>query len=154
MNPLDFYELAKEIRKNKSAFPEALKRTAVGRIYYAIFLLIREDMRAAITETSEAFMYEKLSISGSIHSLLVSALKEVQPDNHFGNVLFGMGKRRRKADYEPNAGENWDNRIDDNINNAEELIQNRTEIQRLFSENAMVIGKIVANYYSALIQSP
>lgn len=146
MDPLDFYELAKEVGSFSSSFPEALKRTIVGRIYYAIFLMIRKELGTSAVKP----MYDSLSQMGLIHSVIVGALKEIESSNHLGNVLYGMGRRRRTADYKLNVRRNWDQEITDNISDAEELLRNKSRMQTMFSRKSLEIDNLILRWHSKI----
>lgn len=149
MNPLDFYEFAKEIRSNASNFPEARKRTILGRIYYAVFLLVRDELGLSLQNSQFKSVYDSLSRQGPIHSLIVDVLKEVEASNHLGNVLYGMGRRRRDADYKMHITKNWDREISDSISDAEEMLRNRTTMQTLFSQKGPEIDTLIASWQSS-----
>ena len=151
MDPLDFYEFAKEIRPNTSNFPEAMKRTIVGRVYYAIFLMVRDELGQSLQNSQFRSVYDSLSQQGPIHSLVVNVLKEVEASNHLGNVLYGMGRRRRDADYKMHMTKNWDREINDSISDAEEMLRNRTTMQTLFSQKGPEIDTVIVSW-SARVQ--
>jgi hypothetical protein len=154
LDPLDFYEFAKEIRSNTSFFPEALKRTILGRIYYAVFLFVRDDLSLSLQSSPLKLAYDSMSREGLIHSLVVDALKEVETSNHLGNVLFGMGRRRRDADYKMHITKNWDREISDSISDAEEVLRNRSIMQTLFSQKGPEIDSLIANWSARLAKGP
>lgn len=154
MNPLDFYGFAKEIRSSASSFPEALKRTILGRIYYAVFLLVRDDLSSSLQNSAYKLVYDSMSREGLIHSLVVDALKEVEASNHLGNVLHGMGRRRRDADYKMHITKNWDREINDSISDAEEMLRNRTTMQVLFSQKGPEIDTVIAIWSARVARGP
>lgn len=150
MDPLDFYELAKEVGSFSSSFPEALKRTIVGRMYYAIFLMIREELGTSLRSSTVKPMYDSLSQKGAIHSVIVDALKEIERSNHLGHVLYGMHRRRRTADYKLNVTRNWNQEITDSVSDAEELLRNKSRMQTMFSRKSLEIDNLVLIWHSRI----
>lgn len=150
MDPLDFYKFAKEVKGYSSNFPEALKRTIVGRIYYAIFLMIRDDLEVSLKHSGAGPMYKSLSQKGLIHSLISAVLRKVERTNHLGNLLYGMRRRRGTADYKLKGSKNWDKEIGEITLQAEELLRNQSKMQTLFSQKSIEIDTLIFDFHSKL----
>jgi uncharacterized protein (UPF0332 family) len=146
LDPLDFYEFAKEIRSSTSSFPEAKKRTIVGRVYYAVFLMIRDELGQSLVNSPLKSVYDSLSQQGLIHSLVVDVLKTIETSSYLGNVLYGMHRRRRTADYRMQAAKNWDNEINDIVADAEEMLRNRSTMHTMFSQKGPEIDTVIASW--------
>lgn len=153
MDPLDFYELSKEIRNSTSSFPEALKRTIVGRIYYAVFLTIRDELGIALRGSRYESIYRSISQKGVIHSLVWRALREVN-DGHLSSVLHRMRRRRDAADYRMQIIRNWEREIDDCILDAKEILQSRATLQPGFSQRFAEITTLVLTTHSKIATGP
>lgn len=93
-------------------------------------------------------LYDSLSQKGSIHSFLIDALKEVESSNHLGNVLYGMHRRRRVADYALQTVKNWDKEVDDNVSDAEEILKNISRVQTLFSQKSFEIDNLITLWHA------
>ena len=156
MDPLDFYGLAKELKTRSSSYPEALKRTIVGRIYYAIFLMVRDELAVALRGSQVEPLYGSISQMGAIHTLVMDALSKIERDRHLSNVLYGMRRRRGTADYRTQTSRmlNWDNEIDDIVSMADEVLQNRPRLQPSFSQKLFEIETLVTLWHSRVAASP
>ncbi|MGA9388584.1 MAG: hypothetical protein WBV70_07160 [Candidatus Bathyarchaeia archaeon] len=156
MDPLDFYGLAKELRTKSSNYPEALKRTIVGRFYYAIFLMVRDELGVALRGSQAEPLYSSISQMGAIHTLVVDALSKIERDRHLSNVLYGMRRRRDTADYRTQTLRklNWDSEIDDIVSMADEVLQNRPGLQPSFSQKLFEIETFVTFWHSKVAASP
>jgi uncharacterized protein (UPF0332 family) len=150
LDPLDFYELSKEIRSSSSRFSEALERTIVGRIYYAIFLMVREELRTALKGSRYESLFDSLSQKGVIHSLVVQALSKIEVNRHLSNLLYSMRRRREAADYRMRGTKNWQREIDDTILEAEEILQDRSRLQPSFSQEIAEIETLVLTWHSKI----
>ena len=156
MDPLDFYGLAKELRTKSSNYPEALKRTIVCRFYYAIFLMVRDELNVALKGSQAEPLYSSISQMGAIHTCVMDALSKIERDRHLSNVLHGMRRRRDTADYQTQTLRklNWDNEIDDIVSMADEVLQNRPKLQPSFSQKLFEIETLVTFWHSKVAASP
>jgi hypothetical protein len=82
-DPLDFLQLADELAADDA--DEAALRTAIGRVYYAVFLLARS--KTPIRDRRAAHVRVRESISPT--------------NQRLASLLGGMSKYRDVADYEP-----------------------------------------------------
>jgi hypothetical protein len=113
--------------------------------------MVRDELGQSLQNSQFRSVYDSLSQQGPIHSLVVNVLKEVEASNHLGNVLYGMGRRRRDADYKMHMTKNWDREINDSISEAEEMLRNRTTMQTLFSQKGPEIDTVIISW-SARVQ--
>jgi hypothetical protein len=87
-NPLEFYTLASWLFMTKpTSSAESLKRTIIGRAYYAA-LLSGSDKTGIPTDGPNG------------HQNVIQAVRRI--DSLAGNNLSSIGKLRRAADYEKN----------------------------------------------------
>ncbi|NHV05719.1 MAG: HEPN domain-containing protein [Thaumarchaeota archaeon] len=97
-NPKDFYDLALYI-KNYYTVPENLKeatnRTCISRVYYAVFLLLREKILALPLWDSET--KKRIENTNDAHAIVADAIKNVDPK--IGNFITNLRSLRNKADY-------------------------------------------------------
>jgi hypothetical protein len=124
-DPTAFNELAGELLRNLSGTPvadswpdQARVRTAIGRSYYAAFLVAREKLLDLGDRSPTGGLQD--------HRLVVDALGGEISD--LGNKMYRLRLRRNRADYNLNpsgftlqAGQYW-------LNIASEII---TEVGRL-----------------------
>ena len=84
--PVDFYALASWLYDTKpSSASEALRRTIIGRAYYAALICARDHVSVSTTGAGG-------------HSNVIDALKKVHPTA--ARKLDALRLSRRKADYE------------------------------------------------------
>lgn len=85
-NPVEFYNLAAWLYQVKpSSSEQSLKRTIIGRAYYAALLSGSDKTGTPTTGTNS-------------HQNIINAVKNL--DSQAGNNLKAMNLLRRKADYE------------------------------------------------------
>jgi len=113
-DPMDFLSLARTLGSGNA--DEAQLRTAVGRAYYALFLVARD--RLGVTTTQQ------------VHGTVIQALTRRR--KRLGDQMFALFRLRQIADYEmlpQNAHEqNWEH----NWLRAQAIIGNiEPDIQRI-----------------------
>lgn len=147
MDPLDFYNLGKQLRSYTCPFPEALKRTIVGRIYYAIFLMVRDELGASLKGSYVEALYDSVSQKGVIHSLVIEALNKTDLDLHLRGVLSGMRRQRDYADYRIRTTKNWDIEINDIILMADTILRSKSKLKPSFDQKICDIESLVAEWH-------
>lgn len=147
MDPLDFYNLGKQLRSYTCPFPEALKRTIVGRIYYAIFLMVRDELGASLKGSYVEALYDSVSQKGVIHSLVIEALNKTDLDLHLRGVLTGMRRQRDYADYRIRTTKNWDIEINDIILMADTILRSKSKLKPSFDQKICDIESLVAEWH-------
>lgn len=147
MDPLDFYNLGKQLRSYTCPFPEALKRTIVGRIYYAIFLMVRDELGASLKGSYVEALYDSVSQKGVIHSLVIEALNKTDLDLHLRGVLSGMRRQRDYADYRIRTTKNWDIEINDIILMADTMLRSKSKLKPSFDQKICDIESLVAEWH-------
>lgn len=153
MDPLDFYEFAKEMRALACKYAEASKRTIVSRIYYAIFLMVRDELNRSLVGSSIKSLYDSVSQRGPIHTMVVQALGKIG-DGHMEGILRHMQRRREGADYKMLKIADWESEIADIILEAEEILQNKSNLQPGFSEESYEIEQLITFWHSKIATSP
>jgi len=147
LDPLDFYNLGKQLRSYTCPFPEALKRTIVGRIYYAIFLMVRDELGASLKGSYVEALYDSVSQKGVIHSLVIEALNKTDLDLHLRGVLSGMRRQRDYADYRIRTTKNWDIEINDIILMADTMLRSKSKLKPSFDQKICDIESLVAEWH-------
>lgn len=154
MDPLDFYNLGKQLRSYTCSFPEALKRTIVGRIYYAIFLMVRDELGASLKGSYVEALYDSVSQKGVIHSLVIEALSKTDPNLHLRGILSGMRRQRDAADYRIRTTKNWDREINDIISMADTILQSKSLLKPSFDQEIGDIELLVLEWHSKIASKP
>jgi len=106
-DPVEFFNLARNLYKDALPLDSALARTCINRAYYAAFLVARD----ASKNKSESSM---------IHTQIIDHYKK--KNRQIGNKLSDLFIRRKKADY--SLGDTITNR-DSGIalNQAKEILE-------------------------------
>ena len=139
---MNIYQLTKELDGFPSKFTEAKERTIVSRIYYSIFLTIRELIRQEVKNTPAEPLYDKLQDT-YIHAVVMESLAEC--DKHFKNLLFALRKGRNEADYNIQTS-NYGS-PNDNFVIAEELITHYNEISTSLKANSYEVQEIISKWF-------
>jgi len=104
--PLDFLELARKLVVGELQDTEAILRTAVGRAYYALFLVARE--RTCTRERKK------------VHYRVIKAVK--RRDRSTGEQLKSLFRLRKVADYELVPENPRDRDWDQNWKRAKDIV--------------------------------
>jgi len=124
---------------------EARCRTVISRLYYAIFLRIRETLLSVFRELNARTLdlFKRLYRTGEIHATIRDVLMFIDP--FIGHLFANLGQLRRDADY------NLRKRIlpeetEEALRNARELqnsLQDVSHILRSCKEHLMDISLIM-----------
>jgi hypothetical protein len=93
-DPLDFLKLCKEISSYSTIREEALRRTQIGRSYYASHLIAREKVRRYYP-----YLLKNLRKRGEEHSVVRDKLKACGHGN-ISDKLYSLSRYRGTADYD------------------------------------------------------
>jgi hypothetical protein len=137
------------MRSYTSGFPDALRRTIVGRTYYATFLMLRDELGLALKGSRYEALYDSISQKGVIHSLVWKALRMID-DGHLASVLYQMRRRREQADYRMLAIRKWEKEIEDIFLEAEEILRSRSTLGPGFSREIADIEDLVLKTHSKI----
>jgi len=95
--PSDFFEFAKELEGYTFRYVDACKRTMISRMYYAVFLSVREIIKDKLQGTAVKSMYDSLYRSPFIHRVVLDITHIANP--HTKNLLQDLQSERQDADY-------------------------------------------------------
>ncbi len=93
----DVYGLGRwlEQQSSRSPYKEAMLRSTISRIYYAIFILARNFLRDKDKDTS-------IPTGGNVHTYVINKLVN-SPDRRrrkSGTILYNLRRQRNRADYD------------------------------------------------------
>lgn len=143
----DFLKLAEQLYGDQSYkhVREAALRTSISRVYYAIFLFMRELVRAKLSGTWLIDPFSKVSESGLIHSCIKRIIGRA---NRYMEEMYGkLFRMRKESDYDLDATIKFKD-VEEAIGMAKKIIDLS---ERLYdSIEAQKISDIVINYYGRL----
>jgi uncharacterized protein (UPF0332 family) len=142
-DPMNIYQFTKELEGFDSQFVEAKERAIVSRVYYSIFLTIRELLRKEVKNTPAEPLYDQLYKDAYIHAVVIESL--AQCDVHSKSLLSSLRKNRNEADYNIDT-KNYGS-VRDNFSNAEELTKRYTDISQGFKSNSYEIQEIISKWF-------
>ena len=142
-NPIDFLRLARQLYKDRDyiQIQQAAYRTSISRIYYAVFLLMRELISKKAAETSLATEYSKIAKSGRIHSFIKKSLEK--SDRYLGKIYGSLFLKRKLADYEMEK-EFYAKDIEEALKISEEIMNRKDNIEELLTRQ--IISNIILDY--------
>jgi len=145
----DFLKLAEQLYGDQTYkhVKEAALRTSVSRAYYAIFLFMRELVRAKLSDTWLIDLFSKVSESGLIHS----CVKEIigRADRYVEKLYGNLFRMRKKSDYNLNATIKFKD-AEESIGTAKKIIDLSKKLHD--SIEAQKISDIILNYYYRLMK--
>ncbi len=142
-NPIDFLQLARQLYKDRDyiQIQQAAYRTSISRIYYAVFLLLRELISEKAVETSLAMEYSTIAKSGRIHSFIKKSLE--RSDRYLGKIYGSLFLKRKHADYEMEK-EFYAKDIEEALKISEEIMNKKDKIEK--SLTPQIISIIILDY--------
>ena len=142
-SPKLFIELAQSLIKKRD-YSEAGARTAISRIYYGTFLIIREEIDKILnqenTDMGSKNIWNDLKKQAWVHAIIIEILKKT--DKTMGDKLFALRRNRNESDYEIDKEINW-YIAEDTLIKAERLLKDfQTKLpqlsKKLENENFLV----------------
>ena len=106
-DPLDFLDLARELGARTQ--DEASLRTAVGRAYYALFIIARDKLGFAMKRKA-------------VHTLVTKELKRRRGYRSTADQLAALKRLRHTADYQMLPDNPSDRDWQNNWSRAEEIV--------------------------------
>lgn len=117
----NYYSLALKLAgRDGTPNPEAEKRSAISRAYYAVLIQARE--KASVRWD------EDYPLGGTHHWTIKKYEKDPAPDaKRVGSYLGRLKKRRERADYD-NVVDNLDTELESALQEAERLLKTISEL--------------------------
>ncbi|WP_048091643.1 hypothetical protein [Geoglobus acetivorans] len=148
--PEDFYELGKKLKNDNNyiRFDEARKRTSASRVYYSLYLKLRDELLRYLLGSSVYPQLSEVAESGLMHSCLLEILKKVdlQSSYKFGSLQ----ELRKKSDYEVDISVG-DNEVEDAIAIYEELSRKIPDLLKRVSNDVdrknSRVREVIQRYY-------
>jgi uncharacterized protein (UPF0332 family) len=101
--PKAFYDLAIYLRKQlmhriPQELKQALNRTCISRVYYAVFLSFREKMLELPIRDAE--LRERVERTTDAHAIVAGSVRNIDPG--IGDYIVNLRSKRNLADYRTN----------------------------------------------------